>query len=325
MSDDRQQVGVDVSRPAEPDSAAPEKAAVKQVDSLAPTAFRVYSIAVLLAGVLAAGALWWWLPFDYQPALLWGAPLLAIGFLLAERLAVNVDVRGDVSWTISFTELPMAVGLLVAPFHVVLVAHVVAGVATLMVRRVSGRVLYNAGVMLLEATSAFALAHVVNALTGGNPAWLGAFAGAMAVPLSSTLLAVVAVRLLGRRMRLSSVGRLVWRVLVVGLLNASLGVAGYEVVVHSPWGWPLIVLVCVGVLALYFAYTGLLREQRDLEALADASLIVARSGQRAAQPDGRHRSVRLAAAQRGLAGHRGADQGPGRRPPGGVTAVAGPR
>ena len=61
---------------------------------------------------------------------------------------------------------------------------------------------------------------------------------------------------------------------------ASLGVTGYEVIVHSPWGWPLVVLVCLGVLALYFAYSGLLREQRDLEALSDVSLTVSRSGQR---------------------------------------------
>jgi diguanylate cyclase (GGDEF)-like protein len=284
MSDDRQQVAVDVSRPAESDSAAAKQDTTPQADPPTPIAFRLYSVAVLVAGVLAAGAMWWWLPFTYQPALLWAAPLLTIAFLLAERLAVNVDVRGDVSWTVSFAELPMVVGLLLMPFQVVLVAHVVAGVATLIVRRVSGRVRYNAGVMLLEAASAFALVHGVNALTGGYPAWLGAFVGVMALPLGSTLLAVVAVRLLGRRMRLGSVGRLVWRVVVVGLLNASLGVTGYEVVVHSPWGWPLVMLVCVGVLALYFAYTGLLREQRDLEALADASLIVARSGQRAAQP-----------------------------------------
>jgi diguanylate cyclase (GGDEF)-like protein len=248
------------------------------------TAFHVYSYVVLGLGVLAAGAVSWWLPVTFRPGLLWIAPLLAVGFLLSERLALNVDVRGEVSWTISFTEIPMVIGLLTAPFQVVLVAHVVAGVGTLLARRVADRAIYNAGVMMLEATSAFALAHLVHRVVGENPAWMGAFAGAMAVPLSSTLLAVIAVRLLGRRMRWTSAGRLVGRVLVVGLLNASLGVAGYEVVTHSPWGWPLVLLVCLGVLALYFAYSGLLREQRDLEALADVSLMVARSGHQAARP-----------------------------------------
>jgi diguanylate cyclase (GGDEF)-like protein len=290
MSDDHQRVGAD-TRPVlqQQTVAAPKvKMRVRKTDTESSgrdtTAFRVYSFLVLGLGVLAAGVVSWWLPVTFKPDLLWIAPLLAIGFLLSERLAVNVDVRGEVSWTISFTEIPMVIGLLTAPFQVVLVAHVVAGVGTLLARRVTDRVVYNAGVMMLEATSAFALLHLVNRAVGLNPAWMGAFAGAMAVPLSSTLLAVIAVRLLGRRMRWTSACRLVGRVLVVGLLNASLGVTGYEVVMHSPWGWPLVVLVCLGVLALYFAYSGLLREQRDLEALADVSLMVARSGSHAARP-----------------------------------------
>jgi diguanylate cyclase (GGDEF)-like protein len=281
MSDDRQQAGADVTRPVSP----PRPKVIPDTDpTRGTTAFRVYSFCVLVVGAAAAGVVSWWLPISFGPELFWIAPLLAVGFLLAERLAVNVDVRGEVSWTISFTEIPMVIGLLTAPFQVVLVAHVIAGVGTLLARRVVDRALYNAGVMMIEATSAFALARLVNRLIGGYPAWLGAFAGAMAVPLSSTLLAVLAVRLLGRRMRLTSAGRLVGRVLVVGLLNASLAVTGYEVIAHSPWGWPLVVLVCLGVLALYFAYSGLLREQRDLEALADVSLMVARSGQQVARP-----------------------------------------
>ncbi|HVV23866.1 MAG TPA: EAL domain-containing protein [Pseudonocardiaceae bacterium] len=273
MSENRHKVGADISRPVSPKDNGRDT-----------TAFRAYSISVFAIGAVAAGVVSWWLPLTFRPELFWVAPLLAVGFLLSERLAVNVDVRGEVSWTISFTEIPMVIGLLTAPFQVVLVAHVVAGVGTLLARRVTDRALYNAGVMMIEATSAFALARLVNNVLGQNPMWMGAFAGAMAVPLSSTLLAVIAVRLLGRRMRLSSAGRLVGRVLVVGLLNASLGVTGYEVIMHSPWGWPLVVLVCLGVLALYFAYSGLLREQRDLEALADVSLMVARSGQHVARP-----------------------------------------
>lgn len=276
MSERRQEVGVDMSRRHNS-----RKARGDRSDT---TGFRVYSLILVTIGGIGAVAMSLWLPMSWHPRLLWVAPLLAVGFLLAERLAVNVDVRGEVSWTISFTEIPMVIGLLIAPFQVVLVAHVVAGVATMLARRVADRALYNAGIFLIEATSAFAVAHLVNALVGNGPMWTGAFLGAMAVPLSSTLLAVIAVRLLGRRMRLTSVGRLVGRVLVVGLLNASLGVTGYEVIMHSPWGWPLVVLVCLGVMALYFAYSGLLREQRDLEALADVSLMVARSGQHVARP-----------------------------------------
>jgi diguanylate cyclase (GGDEF)-like protein len=273
MSDDRQQVDADISRPV----TTPEPPRVTP-------GFRAYSVLVLVVGLLTAVAVSWWLPLTFHPWLFWGAPLVAVAFLLTERLAVNVDVRGGVSWTISFTEIPMVIGLLVVPFQVVLVANIAAGLGTLLYRKVADRTMYHAGVYMIEVTSAFAIAHVIGKTVGPGPAWVGAFMGALAVPLSSTLLAIFAVRLLGRRMRLPNVGRLVGRVLVIGLLNASLGVTGYEIIKHSPWGWPLVVLVSVGVLALYVAYSGLLREQRDLEALADVSLMVGRSGQQIARP-----------------------------------------
>jgi len=276
MSDDRLQVDADISRPVRTAEDRPGGAA-----------FRTFSIIIFIVGALVAALVSWWLPLTFRPSLLWVAPLLAVAFLVAERIGMNVDVRGEVSWTISFTEIPMVIGLLVAPFQVVLVAHVVAGVATLLSRKLFDRALYNAGVFMIEAASAFAIAHAIAGLVAPGPGWVGAFIGVLAVPLSSTLLAVVAIRMLGRRMRLSSVGRLVCRVLVVGLLNASLGVTGYEIIMHSPWGWPLVILVSVGVLALYFAYSGLLREQRDLEALADVSLMVVRSGQHIARPKGK--------------------------------------
>jgi diguanylate cyclase (GGDEF)-like protein len=289
MSDTRPQVDADISRPVRTAPAtvrAPRRSGHHSGHHDGPRdtpAFRAYALTVFGFGALAAAVMSWLLPISFHANLLWIAPLLAVGFLFAERLAVNVDVRGDVSWTISFTEIPMVVGLLVAPFQVVLVAHVVAGVGTLLARRVVDRTLYNAGVMMIEVTSAFALARGID-LLAGPPSWAGPFAGGLAVPLSSTLLAVVAVRLIGRRMRVSSAARLTGRVLVVGLLNASLGVTGYEVVMHSPWGWPLLALVCAGVFALYLAYSGLLREQRDLEALSDVSLMVARSGQQVGRP-----------------------------------------
>jgi len=276
MSDDRlreHQVGSDMSRP------------VASANSRSTTAaWRTFSVVVFAAGLLVAGLVSWWLPLTFRPALLWVAPLLAIALLLAERLGMNVDVRGGVSWTVSFTEIPMVIGLLVVPFQIVLVAHVVAGVGTLLARKVADKAIYNAGVMMIEVASAFAIAHAISGLVAPGPRWVGAFIGVLAVPLSSTLLAGVAVRLLGQRMRLSSVVRLTFQVLVVGLFNASLGVTAYEIIMHSPWGWFLVVLVALGVIALYLAYSGLLREQRDLEALADVSLRVVRSGEHIARP-----------------------------------------
>src|SRR5699024_9549912 len=114
-------------------------------------------------------------------------------------------VRSGISWTISFTEVPLVIGFFVAPFEIVLAAHLVAGVGTLIARRVVGRVLYNAGAFLLEITGAFAIAALVKLAVGGlDMSWLPALLGAVAAPLISTVLALAAVRVLRRRMRIST-------------------------------------------------------------------------------------------------------------------------
>ncbi|MGX7824238.1 putative bifunctional diguanylate cyclase/phosphodiesterase [Actinokineospora sp. 24-640] len=244
--------------------------------------FLAFSILILVSAVIVAGLLSWWLPQPDNQAV-WVGLLLALGFLLAEQLAINVDVRSGVSWSITFCEIPLVIGLFVAPFEVVLAAHLLAGVGTLLIRRVQDRILYNAGAMIFEICAAFAVANWLNDLLEGiAPSWTGVVAGALAAPLSSTLLALVCVRILGRRMRLGAAARLFLRTLVLGLVNASVGVVGYQVAVYAEWGWPLLVLALSGLGALYIAYSGLLREQRDLEALSEVSLMVARSGHQAA-------------------------------------------
>ncbi|MGH3451326.1 MAG: putative bifunctional diguanylate cyclase/phosphodiesterase [Haloechinothrix sp.] len=245
--------------------------------------FRWYSLTVLLVAVASATAVAGWLPFEYSADLWWIGLVLAAAFLLAEQLAINVDVRSGISWTISFTEIPLVIGMVVAPYEVVLAAHVVAGVGTLAARKVSGRLLYNAGVMVIEITCAFAVAGLVGSLMAGSGVtWVAAFAGTLSAPVASTVLALGAVWVLRRRMRVSTGLRFMGRVVVVGFVNASVGMSGYLVVANVEHAWPLIGAVVLGLTALYWAYSDLLREQRDLEALSDVSLMVARSGRQAA-------------------------------------------
>ncbi|GAB1515517.1 putative bifunctional diguanylate cyclase/phosphodiesterase [Actinophytocola sp. KF-1] len=245
--------------------------------------FSLFSVLVLVSGAAAAAAVSWWLPFQGGTELIWTGLLLVLGFLVVEQLSVNIDVRGGVSWTISFTEIPLAIGLFVAPFQVVLAAHLIAGVSTLLARRVQDRVLYNTGAEIFEIAVAYTVLTVVAGAVGtGDPDWFAVFVAAVSAPITSTLLALVAVHVLGRRMRLGPATKLVSRTLVLGLVNASVGVVGFEVATGVQYGWPLVIAMLGGLWALYLAYSGLLREQRDLEALSEVSLIVARSGRRAA-------------------------------------------
>ncbi|MTD55776.1 putative bifunctional diguanylate cyclase/phosphodiesterase [Amycolatopsis pithecellobii] len=270
----------DASDPALSDAEAHAQSGTARGDE---RRFRVYTAVVLTFGVVSATTVsLLWLPFQWHAQLWWIGPVLALSFLLAEQLGINVDVRSGISWTISFTEIPLVIGFFVAPFQVVLLAHLVAGISTLLVRRVSGRVLYNAGAFLLEITSAFAVAWLVLHTMGSTTmTWPAALAGTLTAPLASTLLALAAVRVLRRRMRIGTALRLTGRILVVGFVNASVGLSGYLVIAGTSNAWPLVVAVFLGLSALYWAYSDLLREQRDMEALSDVSLMVAKSGQHA--------------------------------------------
>ncbi|KAA2264772.1 EAL domain-containing protein [Solihabitans fulvus] len=269
-------------RVIEPDTVEP----LPNPKSAQPTdrVFTVFAVSLLAVGIIAAFLVAAWLPQTRaEGKLFWAGPLLIVGFLLAEQLSINIDVRSGVAWTISFTEIPLVLGLLTAPFEVVLAAHVVAGVGTLLGRRILDRAIYNAGLMFLEISVAFAVAKVVKDQIGSyGPPWAGAFLGTLAVPLLAIVLGLVALHLLGRSVRMGNAVRLVLRTLVVALLNTSVGLVSYEVATNTPWGWALVTLVYAGLAALYVAYSGMLREQRDLEALSDVSLRVARSGQQAA-------------------------------------------
>jgi predicted signal transduction protein with EAL and GGDEF domain len=257
--------------------------ATADTDPAVDRRFGVFSVVVLVTGVVAAALMSWWLPLDPSAELIGIGLLFVLAFLLVEQLSINIDVRGGVSWTISFTEIPLAIGLFVAPFQVVLAAHLIAGVGTLLARRVQDRVLYNTGAEILEITTAYAVFTVAgSALHSAGPQWFAAYAGAISAPIASTLLALAAVHVLGRRLRVGAATKLVFRTLVLGLVNASVGVVGYEVATNVHDGLPLVLATLGGVWALYLAYSGLLREQRDLEALSEVSLIVARSGRRAA-------------------------------------------
>lgn len=244
--------------------------------------FVVLTVLLVAIGVAGAVALSVSLPFHVDESIVVPGLLLTLAFLFAEQLAINADVRSGVSWTISFMEIPLVIGLLVAPFPVVLAAHLIAGAGTLFIRR-AHRLTFNSGVMVIEIVAAFAVMTAVDDLLHGfGPSWAGVFIGVLAATMVSTLLGLVALRVLGRTMRSGPAARLFARTQVLGVVNTSVGLVGYQVAVHADNGWLLVGLAMCGLAALYVAYAGMLREQRDLETLGDVSLIVARAGHEAA-------------------------------------------
>jgi hypothetical protein len=214
-----------------------------------------------------------------DPGTLLGGLVLATGFVVARLLAIEVDVRRD-SARITPTEIPLVVGLLLLPGPVVLVAYVgVVVLARLNRRDTCSKLLFNASYATLTVALTDLLARLVFAfIWPGMPQWSAVLAGFVVAHAITSGLTWAFVVLLDRRRRGES-ARPVLHLYLTGLLNAALGLAAAEIVQTVPWGWVLVCLLTVIVAAVYRAYYGLLRDQRDLGVLNDLSLQVAVAGQ----------------------------------------------
>jgi hypothetical protein len=151
MTDHRRAVQPEVPRP-------PVRA---QLDPQRTRRYRLFSAAVLLIGVgVAAAVLFGHVDHPQPEQLLIAGPLLAVGFLLSEQLSIDFDVR-QISWTISFAEIPLVLGLVTVPFEVVLAAYLVAGLGVQISRHKMRHLSYHAGIMCLEVAIPYAVFYLL--------------------------------------------------------------------------------------------------------------------------------------------------------------------
>ena len=232
---------------------------------------------VLVAG-MAGAAVVYTAPVTPDLGTLLGGLALATAFEVARRLAIEVEVRRDTA-RIAPTEIPLVIGLLFLPGPVVLSAYVgVVVIARLIRRDTWPKLLFNISYATLTVALTDLSARLVfQPAWPGMPQWsavLGGFVIAHAVTACSAWAFFV---LLDRR-RPGESARPVVHIYLTGLLNAALGLAAAEIVLTVPWGALLVGLLVVIVVAVYRAYYGLLRDQRDLGVLNDLSLRVAAAG-----------------------------------------------
>ncbi|AHI01618.1 putative bifunctional diguanylate cyclase/phosphodiesterase [Kutzneria albida] len=266
----------DHRRAVQPETPRPPVRA--QLDPQRTRRYRLFSLVVLVCGLSSVAAVVSAKPITPQLDLLFAGALLAVGFLLSEQLSIDFDVR-QVSWTITFAEIPLVLGLVTVPFEVVLAAYLIAGLGIQISRHKFRHLSYHVGIMCLEVAIPYGALYLIQSTFSGLPLWAAALAAVLTSPLVSTGLGLAAMHVLGGELRLSAAARLGLRTLVVGLMNTTVGLVAYVLVDEAPWGWGLAGLLSAAMVALYRAYSGLLREQRDLETLSDVSLNVARSGQ----------------------------------------------
>jgi diguanylate cyclase (GGDEF)-like protein len=159
-------------------------AALKPVEGLGTTARRL-SLSVLVAVLLALSAALVPGFLDNPPFLTsFGLPwwAMAIAFACTETFVLNIQARRETQ-TISFSELPLVLGLFFASPLALLVGRVVASAAVMIVVRRSPpmKVTLNVALLLAETSVAIALFTAIapGATSAGPLTWLAAYVGAL--------------------------------------------------------------------------------------------------------------------------------------------------
>jgi EAL domain-containing protein (putative c-di-GMP-specific phosphodiesterase class I)/GGDEF domain-containing protein len=228
--------------------------------------FRRYTTVVTTLAVAVTALAARIAPASFQPRLWVTVALLVAGFFLAEVVVITFDVAGGVGWKVSFAEVPMVLALLCAPIPAVLGTFLAAGIAVLIVTRELGRWWYNAAVLAIEVSVACTVFTVLQR-SGAFPP-VAAAAGALTALLCSAVLGLIATPLVGRKLTLAAAGQVGARVVLVGLVNATLTALGYVLATQFTVGLVVFVPVVLATGWGYGEYFRALRGHRDLSRLS---------------------------------------------------------
>ncbi|MFN2485699.1 MAG: ATP-binding protein [Acidimicrobiia bacterium] len=221
------------------------------------------------------GARWMWtLPapsgFGVQVKWFWLAP----GFYLAELLVVHLQFRRD-AHTLSVSEVPMAIGLLMAtPIDLVLGQVVGSALALLVQRRQKPiKLIFNVGQLVLQTVAAVAVfrAFAVTPLEFDLLSVAGLAAALLAALFVGHGAVAAAIRTTGDRETLKESLR-VLAVSSAGTVAASLlGVVGAVILVAAPEIWWVGFIPAVLVFVAYRAYVSQARDRQRIGALYESA------------------------------------------------------
>jgi diguanylate cyclase (GGDEF)-like protein len=200
----------------------------------------------------------------YGTGLPWWA--LAAGFAATELFVVRVHVRAG-AHSLSISELPLVLGLLLADPAAVVLAAVAGPAVVLLLTRREG--LVNLARLALTASVAVIALHVLAPPPEAiGPALWGATFAAIAVSSATgALLAFCASGLSEGAIPSRRLAGMLGVGLLVSLTNASLALSGVAVVAADPWAASLLVPPAAVLLLAYRAYVSERAKHQSLEFL----------------------------------------------------------
>ena len=237
-----------------------------------------FATGLCAAAAIAVAATLTMAPWEPRPLDIAIGLVLAAAFGLTRKVSIRVDIRKN-ALRFTVAEIPLIVGLLTVPVPVVLITYIVVGfVARVMRRDRLVQLAINVGSLSLLVSMTYLIAEALTVrLPADAPYWSAILVGFAVAQATTSVLGLIAIWLMGAG-NPANAARLMAHTYVAGLLSAVVGIIGVELVTAVQWGWLLLGLLSLSLVAVYQAYYGLLREQRDLGLLSQVSLVVAGAG-----------------------------------------------
>jgi diguanylate cyclase (GGDEF)-like protein len=233
---------------------------------------------VAVAVALFAGVVVDLEPYDSGVRISWW--MLAIGFALTELFVVHAHVRGS-AHSLSLSELPLILGLLLAHPQDVVIAQVVGPAVVLILTRGHSpiKLLFNIAQFALTSTLAVVVLHGVatQAHASGPTLWAATFAAVGASSLVGAVLVFCAIGLAEGAVPSRQLAGMMGADLVVAITNTSVGLACASVVAEDVRsGWLLLPPAAILLLA-YRAYLSERTKHQSLEFLYEVARSVSRA------------------------------------------------
>ncbi|MTD14454.1 EAL domain-containing protein [Nakamurella sp. YIM 132087] len=220
--------------------------------------------------VLVAALPIWWYAVTRQPDYnhsLWqmlgiGAVLVA-GFIAAEIWPLRIEVGRD-TVLITLSEIPVVIGLLVVPVHVVGLSALIAALLAFLVRRDAWQHIYiNCAFVLFESAASAAVFVAFYELLGGGlgAKFLGLFVG---IQIGVLLMAFVVGETHRLTARQEPVRRNLGRMVIVAAATTTFALTGYTLVRSGTYGAVLCGGLAIAMVVLYRTYASFLRQHQDL-------------------------------------------------------------
>jgi diguanylate cyclase (GGDEF)-like protein len=214
-------------------------------------------------------------PYSAAVSLPWW--LLALGFAIAGLLVFDIEVNRE-AHSFTFSEVPLALGLLFAGPAGLIVGRLVGETGVLVFRERQGpmKLVFNLSVCVAECSTALVAFRMIVGSNGINApgTWIAVFAAVLIADGVGVAAVALAIHWHGGRPDVA--GLWIWAGITASA-NTSLALAGALLLWTNGWAASLLVVVGVVLLLAYRSYTALSRRYASLSLFYDFTTTVAGS------------------------------------------------